>query len=198
MSTVGRTYEQLHSDEQWAYGRLADAELMQAAVALPPGRAVDLGGGQGRHALALAALGFDVEVVDTSDAALRQLGDQARAEALALEPVRANIAFYRPPPGLRLAVAALIFHVPARHASLQAARAVGGGLEPEGMFYMSVPGFSRQTRGLVSDLFAEAGCSTQWCVNHVVTRAERPRLPVSRRNETRALGIRKQVPAAHR
>lgn len=191
MSTVGRTYEDLYSAQQWAYGRNADAQLMQAVADLPPGRAVDLGGGQGRHALALAALGFDVEVVDSCEAALGQLSAAARAGGLRLATARANIAFYRPPPDIQLAVGALIFHVPARHASLQAARAVGEALNPSGLFYVSVPGFTRQTRALACDVLAEAGSEVQWCVNHVVTREERPRLPVSRRNETRALGIRK-------
>lgn len=191
MSTVSRTYEELHTAQQWAYGRNADAELMQAAAELPPGRAVDLGGGQGRHALALATLGFDVEVVDSCEAALAQLSATARAEGLKLATARANIAFYRPQPGIRLAVGALIFHVPARHASLQAARAVGEALNPGGLFYVSVPGFTRQTRALVRDVLTEARSEVQWCVNHVVTPQERPRLPVPRRNETRALGIRK-------
>lgn len=190
MSTAGRTYEQLHVDQAWAYGRHADGELMHAVADLPTGRALDLGGGQGRHALALAARGFDVEVVDSSRTALEQLRQAAGAESLSIETVHANVAFYRPRPGLQLVVAALLFHVPARHAAMQAARAAGEALHPGGALYLSVPGYTDRTRRLVSEVLERAGCIRQWCLNHPVTPAERPRLPVPRRNETRALGLK--------
>lgn len=187
MNVAGGTYEQLHAEHRWAYGRGADRELLNALRGAAPGRAVDLGGGQGRHALWLAEMGFEVEVVDGSQTALRQLDAEAAKLGLRISTVRANIAFYKPPTGIDLAVAALLFHVPARHASMQAAGALGAAMNPGALLYMSVPGYSEQTRRLLSELSHKAGCELRWCVNHVVTKAERPRLPVSRRYETRAL-----------
>lgn len=184
------TYEQLHKDNPWAYGDRPDAELAAALNGVPAGPAVDLAGGQGRHALFLASRGFDVELVDLSEDALAQAAAAAAALGIPLRTVRSNLAFYDPPTRLRAAVAALALHVPARHAGLKAAARLGGALEPGGLLYLSLPGFTEQTRSLADDLLAAAGCEGP-VTCHVVTREERPRLPVPRRNETRAVGYRR-------
>jgi SAM-dependent methyltransferase len=51
--------------------------LVQVAEMLPPGRALDLACGPGRHALYLASLGWHVTAVDASSAALRILRQRA-------------------------------------------------------------------------------------------------------------------------
>jgi hypothetical protein len=80
--------------------------------------------------------------------------------------------------------------VPARHASLQAAERLGSALKPGGLLYLSLPGFDERTCSLAAQVLAAAGCAGCRMLNHVVTRQERPRLPVPRRNETRAFGFR--------
>lgn len=190
MGVIGQAYDQLHRTHRWAYGRQADSELMEAIAGLPRGRAVDLGGGQGRHALALAAEGFDVEVVDSCESALDQLARTAGEEALKVRTTRANLAFYEPTGPLQLVVGALVFHVPARHAARGAAEACGRALAPGGIFYLSIPGYSKATRVLVDEVLSAAHCTMSRCINHVVTPEERPRLGVPRRNETRVLGCK--------
>ena len=59
--------------------------LVQAANDLPPGRALDLACGAGRHALFLAALGWRVVAVDSSPAAIAILREQAALRHLAME-----------------------------------------------------------------------------------------------------------------
>ncbi len=189
MTPAHTTYEQLHESAASAYGERPDAELVQALAGVPAGRAVDLGGGQGRHGLYLAAAGFDVELVDLSEAALAQAQESARSAGLHLRTRRSNIAFYEPPAPLQVVVAALILHIPARHAALKAAGAAGLALTRGGLLYLSLPGFNPETEALASELLDSAGCTGR-VVKHVVTREERPRLPVTRRNETRAVGFR--------
>ncbi|HEX2054687.1 MAG TPA: class I SAM-dependent methyltransferase [Actinomycetota bacterium] len=183
------TYEDLHRNSAWAYGEHPDLELAGALTEVAPGPAVDLGGGQGRHALYLAWLGFDVELVDLSQEALGQARRSAAERELRLRTVCANLAFYEPEPGLQVAVAALTFHVPARHASLAAVTRIGEALNPGGMLYLSLPGFTDETRAFAADLLAAARCDGT-VVRHLVTPKERPRLSVPRRNETRAVGFR--------
>lgn len=184
------TYDELHRTREWAYGELPDRQLEEAVGGSGAGRAVDLGGGQGRHALFLASLGFDVELVDLSEEALLQASRAAEDRRLQLHTVRANIAYYEPPAGLDVVVAALLFHVPARHACLAAAERLGAAMNPGALLYLSVPGFDEATRSLAAEVCAAAGCAEQQVFSHVVTPEERPRLPVARRNETRALGLR--------
>lgn len=187
---LGSTYDELHRTREWAYGEQPDRQLEQALSGSGAGRAVDLGGGQGRHALFLAGLGYDVDLVDLSEEALLQASRAAQDRGLKLRTVRANLAFYEPPPGLDVVVAALLFHVPARHAGLAAAERLGAAMNPGALLYLSLPGFDEGAQSLAHELFAAAGCAEVHVVRHVVTPEERPRLPVARRNETRALGFR--------
>lgn len=188
MNPPNPTYEYLHHRHRWAYGEQPDRQLAEALAGRAGGRAVDLGGGQGRHALYLASLGFDTELVDLSDEALAQAGREAVALGLNLQATRANLAFYEPPRGLDVVVGALIFHVPARHAALKAAGRLGDCMNDGALFYLSLPGFDDTTRAFALQLMQEAGCRNVSVEKHVVTRLERPRLPVERRNETRGIG----------
>lgn len=184
------TYDELHRTRDWAYGEQPDRQLADALVGRSAGKAVDLGGGQGRHALYLSGLGYDVELVDLSEEALLQASRAAKDRGLQLRTVRANVAFYEPPAGLDVVVAALLFHVPARHASLAAAERLGSAMNPGALLYLSLPGFDEAKPALAAELFAVAGCADVEVFRHVVTPEERPRLPVARRNETRAVGFR--------
>jgi len=65
----------------------ADPLLVQAAEMLPPGRALDLACGPGRHALYLGRLGWHVSAVDSSAVAIRLL----RAQSAGL-PINARLA----------------------------------------------------------------------------------------------------------
>lgn len=63
------------------------------------GRALDLAGGAGRHALWLARRGLTVTLVDVSDVALGQAKAAARAEGLAIDTVRLDLLASPAPPG---------------------------------------------------------------------------------------------------
>jgi SAM-dependent methyltransferase len=62
-----------------------DETLVEVVTPLPPGRAVDLGAGEGRNSLWLASQGWDVTAVDISKEALDRL---VRAATSAHLPVR--------------------------------------------------------------------------------------------------------------
>lgn len=109
----------------WAVEALGD---------LPPGTALDLGTGEGRHALWLAARGWDVTAVDFSAEALRT----ARAVQSANAPdttarvdwVHADLLTYTPEPGSQDAVLLMYIHLPAaerRTLVRSAARALAPG-----------------------------------------------------------------------
>jgi len=63
------------------------------------GRALDLAGGAGRHALWLARRGLEVTLADVSDVALAQAQGAARSEGLALATLPIDLLASPPPPG---------------------------------------------------------------------------------------------------
>ena len=72
--------------------------LVELAGDLTPARALDLGAGEGRHAVWLATRGWRVTAVDFSRVGLRKARERAAAEGVELDCVRADLLEYRPPP----------------------------------------------------------------------------------------------------
>ncbi len=99
-----------------------------------PGRALDLGAGEGRTALWLAERGWGVTAVDFSDVALDR-GRRRVAEAGArgtVEWVCADLRSYDPPPGPFDLVLVLFVHLPAVERR-RLLRAAAGVLAPGGV-----------------------------------------------------------------
>ena len=71
-----RNWDQHFADPSYV-NSTADPLLIHAAEMLPPGRALDLACGLGRHALYLARLGWRVTAVDSSAVAIRLLRTQS-------------------------------------------------------------------------------------------------------------------------
>jgi trans-aconitate methyltransferase len=191
MRVLSRDYAEIYRSRTWAYSDKPDPELIKALTGFPRGRAIDLGGGQGRHALALAALGFDVVLVDSVAEGLHQASAAADERGLPLEVVQSDAAHYEPDGEVDLIVAALLFHLIAERTAKRIVAKLSESLHRRGLFYLSVPGYSKETVAYVHSLIEAAGCNEQWTVKHLVTRKERPRLQVPRRNESRSLGRKK-------
>lgn len=68
--------------------------LMETVQGMKPGRALDVGMGQGRNALYLASKGWQVTGVDIADEGIRIANDAAAREGLKLETVVHDIATY--------------------------------------------------------------------------------------------------------
>lgn len=188
MKSPGRDYAEVYRSRTWAYGDKPDPEFIKALVRTERGRAVDLAGGQGRHALALSALGFDVTLVDSIAEGLHQAAAAADERGLPIHIVHSDASKYQPDGGQRVIVASLFFHIPARRTALKIAERLGGALAPAGLLYLSLPGYNKENTELARSVLEAAGCREEWLLKHLVTRKERPMLSVSRRNETRALG----------
>ena len=72
--------------------------LVEFAAGLTPGRALDLGAGEGRNAVWLAGSGWSVTALDISQVALARAAERAAAEGVDLELVEADWREYRPAP----------------------------------------------------------------------------------------------------
>ena len=110
-----------------------NAVLVAEAADLPPGRALDVGSGEGADALWLAARGWNVEGVDISTVALARAAAEADARGLLVRWVHADLLRDPPAPGAYDLVTAHFLHLPqpergSLYARLAAAVAPGGTL----------------------------------------------------------------------
>ena len=64
-----------------------------------PGRALDLAGGAGRHAIWLASMGWDVTLVDVSPAALAIAASRSARAGVSLETLQTDLTISDPPDG---------------------------------------------------------------------------------------------------
>jgi SAM-dependent methyltransferase len=108
---------------RWVAAELADS---------PPGRACDLGAGEGRNALWLASRGWQVTAVDFSGAALDKGRPLAEARSLPVAWVLADFRLFVPERGAYDAVILAYLHLyDAERRSV--VRAAAAGLAPGGM-----------------------------------------------------------------
>ncbi|HEX2175224.1 MAG TPA: class I SAM-dependent methyltransferase [Nocardioidaceae bacterium] len=85
------------SDRLWSAD--ANATVAEIVGPLPPGRALDVGTGEGRHAVWLAALGWDVTAVDFSAVGVGKGRREAEARGIAVDWVVADVREWVPPEG---------------------------------------------------------------------------------------------------
>lgn len=96
---------------QWSTG---PNEAFAALVAdLPPGRFLDVAGGEGRNALWLASRGWASTVVDFSLVALERAREAAAAQGVGCEVVLGDVTDLDPALGTFDLVAVLYLHLPA-------------------------------------------------------------------------------------
>jgi SAM-dependent methyltransferase len=73
--------------------------VVEELQGLPPGRALDLGSGEGRNAVWLAERGWQVTAVDFSPVALDKARRLAQARGVTVDWVLADLYGYQPEPG---------------------------------------------------------------------------------------------------
>jgi len=84
-------WDQRYASSEHLFSAEPDAALVELVTPLPPGRALDLGCGEGRNSLWLARQGWAVLAVDVSGVALHRLREAARQAGLHADAVQAEI-----------------------------------------------------------------------------------------------------------
>lgn len=77
----------------------------------PPGRALDIGAGEGRNAIWLAGLGWRVTAVDFSAVAIDRARRLAERQGVTVDWVVADVRAYQPEPGVYDAVIVAYLHL---------------------------------------------------------------------------------------
>ncbi len=98
---------------------------------LAPGRALDLGTGEGRNAIWLAERGWEVTGVDFSAVAIRKARALAESRSCSVTWVEEDLLSYRPEPGAYDLVGFIYIHLPADLRRQVLSEAVSG-LAPRG------------------------------------------------------------------
>jgi SAM-dependent methyltransferase len=126
-------------DRKYAEGLVWSVEpnrfLVAEAEGLEPGRALDLACGEGRNAVWLAALGWDVTAVDFSEVAIARSRERAAREGLEVDFTCADLLDYRPEPQAFDLVLVFYLQIPAGERRVVLARAAGA-VAPGGTFLL--------------------------------------------------------------
>jgi len=107
-----------YQDVERLWSAEPNALLTEFAGELEPGRALDLGAGEGRNAIWLAGRGWRVTALDVSSTALERAAKRAAAEGVELDCVEADWREYRPDPSFGLVVISFMHPEPRERAAM--------------------------------------------------------------------------------
>jgi SAM-dependent methyltransferase len=127
------SWDERHTAHDPIESRDPDPTLIAEVASLTPGKALDLGSGDGRNAVWLARQGWAVTGVDFSVVALDRARALAATAAVAVDWVQADLLSWTPPADAFDLVAVFFIHLPSDerrsvYAKAAAAVAIGGTL----------------------------------------------------------------------
>ncbi len=132
--TARQFWEQRYGERKRIWSGRANAALVDSVRALTPGRALDLGCGEGADSVWLAAQGWQVTGVDISATALARAREHGRDAGLAdaqLELQQADLASWQPTTAYDL-VSACFLHSPVEFPRAAVLRTAATGVAPGG------------------------------------------------------------------
>ena len=92
-------WDERYAGPELVWGSGPNCFVAEELAALPPGRAIDLGTGEGRNAIWLAERGFTVTAVDFSRVGLARAAGLAAERGVSVDWVHADLLDYQPTPG---------------------------------------------------------------------------------------------------
>lgn len=98
--------------EDYVYGRAPNDFVQAQAHRIPPGRVLCLAEGEGRNAVHLAGLGYEVTTIDFSAEGVKKTERLARERQVELRAVQADLASYVPQEGVYSGIIAIFAHLP--------------------------------------------------------------------------------------
>lgn len=134
-------WDERYRDEGFAYGTAANDFLVSVADRIPPGQILSLAEGEGRNAVYLASLGYQVTGVDGSAVGLAKAAKLARERDVAISTIHADLGEFEIGAEQWEGIIAIYCHVPsAIRRSLHSAAVRG--LKPGGVFVLEA--FSKE------------------------------------------------------
>jgi SAM-dependent methyltransferase len=124
-------WERRYEEQELVWSAQPNRFLVAEAAALPPGRALDLACGEGRNAIWLAELGWQVTAVDFSEVAIAKARVRAAREDVDVDFLCADLLDFEPEPETYDLVLVLYLQLPAGERRLVLFRAASA-LAPAG------------------------------------------------------------------
>jgi 2-polyprenyl-3-methyl-5-hydroxy-6-metoxy-1,4-benzoquinol methylase len=144
--TEQAAWDQRYSGPDLVWGEGPNRFVAEELAALPPGRAIDLGCGEGRNAIWLAECGWQVTAVDFSAAGLDRAARLAIERGVSVDWVRADLLDYQPAPGGYDLVLVAYLHLPSS-ALAGVFRAAAAAVAPGGTLFVVGHDRDNITRG---------------------------------------------------
>jgi SAM-dependent methyltransferase len=134
-------WNERYSEPGFAYGTAPNEFLVSVVDRIPRGRILSLAEGEGRNAVYLASLGYDVTGVDGSEVGLRKALELATERGVVITTISADLGRFEIEPAQWDGIIACFCHLPsAIRAPLH--RAAVRGLKPGGVFVLEA--FSKE------------------------------------------------------
>ncbi|MCH8551143.1 MAG: class I SAM-dependent methyltransferase [Natronospirillum sp.] len=124
-------WNERYSTQEYAYGKEPNDFLRRTADDILPGDVLCIGEGEGRNAVFLAQLGFNVTAVDLSEVGLAKAQRLAAERGVTITTIQADLADYVIEPGRWSAIVSIFCHLPPE-IRLPLHRKVVAGLQPGG------------------------------------------------------------------
>jgi SAM-dependent methyltransferase len=126
-------WNQRYNQPDYVYGTQPNDFLTSIADSIPRGKLLSLGEGEGRNAVYLAALGFDVTAVDSSDIGLEKARRLAVEKNVKLTTITADLGGYQIQTDGWDVIVSIFCHIPSA-IRVPLHQAVVRGLKPGGIF----------------------------------------------------------------
>lgn len=107
-------WDQRYTEDQNVYGGKPNEFLVSQIDRLPKGKLLSLGEGQGKNAVYLAKLGFNVSAVDISSVGLQQAAEYAAREKISIQTFTADLAAYSIEQNYWDCIISIFCHLPLR------------------------------------------------------------------------------------
>ncbi len=130
-------WDQRYASDDYRFGTRPNKFLVDCAAQLQPGRALSLGEGEGRNAVYLAQLGFDVTAVDQSAVGNAKALRLATIKGVSITTVTADLNDFVIAPASWDVIIDFFCHMP-RPERVQLHRRVIDGLKPGGAYIYEI------------------------------------------------------------
>ncbi len=128
-------WDERFSEPGYAYGTDPNGFLTSVADRIPHGNVLCLAEGEGRNAVYLAGLGYEVTAVDTSTVGMAKAKALASDRGVTIETVLADLGDYSIEPGAWQGIVSIYCHLPPVVRAALHERCLRG-LAPDGVFVL--------------------------------------------------------------